>query len=180
VCPAIKLSSGIAVIENFLSTFLPPLPSHTLIPFTSPRDQNEMGKKRASSGADIEKNPLGDAKLSDAQEDELKRISDESRRVDIALGTRRLSPRHRIASNTGLGSDRVPYAGETCCFPGEATTDFEGHPKLLACCFVEPPHCRDARCAPRRPGCSELPRGRLVDQGPQGEEMLHFGVCALF
>jgi len=47
-----------------------------------------MGKKRASPGADTEKNPLGDIELSDAHNEKLNKISDESSRVDIALGTR--------------------------------------------------------------------------------------------
>lgn len=52
-----------------------------------------MGKKRASPGADIEKNPLGDLELNDAQNEKLDKISMESTRVDIALGTRRFPPK---------------------------------------------------------------------------------------
>ena len=48
-----------------------------------------MGKKRASPGADTEKNPFGDPELSDVQQDKLEKISEESSRVDIALGTRK-------------------------------------------------------------------------------------------
>ena len=48
-----------------------------------------MGKKRASPGADTEKNPLGDIDLNEAQHETLDKITDESSRVDIALGTRR-------------------------------------------------------------------------------------------
>jgi len=44
-----------------------------------------MGKKRASPGADTAKNPFGDPDLSDTQNDELEKISEESSRVDIAL-----------------------------------------------------------------------------------------------
>jgi len=51
-----------------------------------------MGKKRASPGADTEKSPLGDVDLSEAHHEKLDKISDESSRVDIALGTRRPSP----------------------------------------------------------------------------------------
>ena len=47
-----------------------------------------MGKKRASPGADTEKNPLGDPELSDDLNEKLEKISEESSRVDIALGTR--------------------------------------------------------------------------------------------
>ena len=47
-----------------------------------------MGKKRASPGADTEKNPLGDPELTDALSEKLEKISEESSRVDIALGTR--------------------------------------------------------------------------------------------
>ena len=53
-----------------------------------------MGKKRASPGADTEKNPLGDPELSDALSETLEKISEESSRVDIALGTRRPSPQY--------------------------------------------------------------------------------------
>lgn len=52
-----------------------------------------MGKKRASPGADTEKNPLGDPELSDALNAKLEKISEESSRVDIALGTRRPPPK---------------------------------------------------------------------------------------
>ena len=52
-----------------------------------------MGRKRASPGADTEKNPLGEVELSDAQSEKLEKISDESSRVDIALGTRRFAPK---------------------------------------------------------------------------------------
>jgi len=44
-----------------------------------------MGKKRASPGADTEKNPLGDIELSDVLSERLEKISEESSRVDIAL-----------------------------------------------------------------------------------------------
>jgi len=44
-----------------------------------------MGKKRASPGADTEKNPLGDSELNDALNEKLEKISEESSRVDIAL-----------------------------------------------------------------------------------------------
>lgn len=47
-----------------------------------------MGKKRASPGVDTEKNQLGDIELSDADNEKLEKICDESNRVDIALGTR--------------------------------------------------------------------------------------------
>ena len=56
------------------------------------RDQNEMGKKRASPGADTEKNPLGNLELSDAHHEKLEKIADESNRVDISLGMRRPPP----------------------------------------------------------------------------------------
>ena len=52
-----------------------------------------MGKKRASPGADIEKNPLGDVGLSDVHNEILDNISSESNRVDIALGMRRPPPK---------------------------------------------------------------------------------------
>lgn len=45
-----------------------------------------MGKKRASPGADTEKNPLGAVELSEAHNEKLEKISEESSRVDIALG----------------------------------------------------------------------------------------------
>ena len=48
-----------------------------------------MGKKRASPGVDIEKNPLGDVGLSDAHNDGLDEICEEARRVDIQIGMRR-------------------------------------------------------------------------------------------
>ena len=47
-----------------------------------------MGKKRASPGADTEKNPLGDLELSDAHKEKIEKISEEANRVDIFLGTR--------------------------------------------------------------------------------------------
>jgi hypothetical protein len=123
-----------------------------------------MGKKRASPGADTEKNPLGDPELNDVLSEKLEKISDESSRVDIALGTRQPSSKCiALSSNIGLCSGRIPHAGELCSFPGKATRGFEGHPQVLAHCFAEPPHCLDTRCAPPRPGRLELPRGRLVE-----------------
>jgi len=44
-----------------------------------------MGKKRASPGADTEKNPLGNIELNEVQSEKLEKITDESCRVDIAL-----------------------------------------------------------------------------------------------
>ena len=55
-----------------------------------------MGKKRASPGADIEKNPLGDIELSEAHNEKLNKISDESNRVDIALGMWRPPPKYIV------------------------------------------------------------------------------------
>ena len=81
-------------IETFLSAFLPSQPSRTLPSFTPPRDQNDMGKKRASPGADTEKNPLGSLELNDAQHEKLDKITEESNRVDIALGMRRPPPKY--------------------------------------------------------------------------------------
>lgn len=69
-------------------TFTYPPPVHT------PRDQTEMGKKRASPGADTEKHPLGDLELSEAHSEKLSSIAEESDRVDIALGMQRLPPKH--------------------------------------------------------------------------------------
>lgn len=48
-----------------------------------------MGKKRASPGADTEKNPLGDVELSDVHNEKLDKICEEANRVDIFIGTRR-------------------------------------------------------------------------------------------
>jgi len=42
-----------------------------------------MAKKRASPGADTEKNPLGDAELSDVHNEKLEKIWEEANRVDI-------------------------------------------------------------------------------------------------
>ena len=84
---------GHFLIENFLSAVLPPPPSHTPPPV---HDQTEMGKKRASPGADTEKNPLGDVDLSDVHHEKLDKISDESSRVDIALGMRRPPPKRIV------------------------------------------------------------------------------------
>lgn len=55
-----------------------------------------MGKKRASPGADTEKNPLGDFELNEVQSEKLEKISEESSRVDIALGTRRHLPKYTV------------------------------------------------------------------------------------
>ena len=79
--------------RDLLSAFLPSPPSHTPLPFTPPRDQIEMGKKRASPGADTEKSLLGDVELSDAQFEKLDKIAEESNRVDIALGMRHPPPK---------------------------------------------------------------------------------------
>ena len=53
-----------------------------------------MGKKRASPGADTEKNPLGDLELSEVHSEKLFNIAEESDRVDIALGMRRLPSKY--------------------------------------------------------------------------------------
>lgn len=116
-----------------------------------------MGKKRASPGADTEKSPLGDLELSEAQNERLSNIAEESDRVDIALGMRRLPAKaYCAASNIESGSNRIFHAGEVRSFPGEATWSFEDHPQVLACCSVKPPRCRDTRRAPPRPGRSGL------------------------
>jgi len=83
------------------------------------------------------------------------------------------------ASNIGLRSDRVPHAGEIRSLLGEATRGLEGHPQVLACCSVESPHRLDTHRASPRPDRLEPPRGCLADEGPQGEEMLYFGIRAL-
>jgi len=44
-----------------------------------------MGKKRASPGADTEKNPLGGAELSDVHNEKLDKICEEANRVDIFI-----------------------------------------------------------------------------------------------
>jgi len=88
-----RLSSGQTVSDRgqfYLHSLFPTTTTTTTtspLSFTTPRDQTEMGKKRASPGADTEKNPLGDPDLNEAQSEKLQKISDESVRVDIALGT---------------------------------------------------------------------------------------------
>lgn len=79
----IKRHSRLSNRELFyLHPFLPsPLPP------TAPRDQDKMGRKRASPGVDTEKNPFGDVELSDVHNEKLDKICDESNRVDIFLGT---------------------------------------------------------------------------------------------
>ena len=56
-----------------------------------------MGKKRASPGADTEKNALGEAELSDVHSVKLEQICEAANRVDISIGARQPSP-NRIAS----------------------------------------------------------------------------------
>ena len=48
---------------------------------------SNKGVKRASPGADVEKNPLGDVELSDEDAVKLQGIQKDIARVELALGT---------------------------------------------------------------------------------------------
>ena len=60
-------------------------PSHSSA--RTPTAMSNKGVKRASPGADIEKNPLGDVELSDEDAIKLQSVQKDVARVELALGT---------------------------------------------------------------------------------------------
>ena len=54
---------------------------------------SNKGVKRASPGADVEKNPLGDVELSDEDAVKLQTVQKDVARVELALGASLLYPR---------------------------------------------------------------------------------------
>ena len=66
---------------------------------------SNKGVKRASPGADIEKNPLGDVELSDEDALKLQSVQKDVARVELALGASPALLPARCRSATHLGRD---------------------------------------------------------------------------
>lgn len=69
-------------MENALAKDDEIYPSHS----TTPTAMSNKGVKRASPGADVEKNPLGDVELTDDDAVKLQAIQKDVARVELALG----------------------------------------------------------------------------------------------
>ena len=75
---------------------------------------SSKGVKRASPGADIEKNPLGDVELSDEDALKLQSVQKDVARVELALGASLLYPA-RYPSARPCATDMGRYASLFPC-----------------------------------------------------------------
>ena len=102
---------------------------------------SNKGVKRASPGADIEKNPLGDVELSDEDAIKLQSVQKDVARVELALGTCSSHPHmprshlparsRRYATRLTAGATRrpcrAPRTAEDDARVRKAARDREGH-----------------------------------------------------
>lgn len=161
------------------------------------------GVKRASPGADEEKNPLGVVELSDDDAQKLQDIQKVMQRAEILLGERQLfvcvlggvrshrrvlsffpillplvnpsPPRPYLLSNTSSSG----WNCRTSCDRGTHTQiratprGAEGDTEVLASRADEQRHIRDIRTAPRRSGGARVLGGSLARAGPGGVAGIH-------